>query len=181
MAHFVETSVRYMVDIAIGVNLGRMRERLSDMRPRITPDIPARAEIHDDSLSEDEPRPIESTDRTATKHAASVQSLIDDHRATLNGIMACCLLGEEEHSEHAYDAVMRVLTLVLDVGKAVRCAVKGWTEAESAYTALMELRDGWKEAGARFVRLIMSVRPIGVGSNAPCNEAAELVSREAGG
>lgn len=165
MSHFVETSARYVIDIAIGANIREMQRRLEGMRPRTArqpstadaedgSDKPVRDDSqHGNDLSPNDEIEAEPTDRSidTASRAVSVQSLLDDHSTTLDMIMRCCLLAEDEHSEMAYDALMRLLSLVLDAGKAICSAVNGWADDSATLSALSRLRREWKEAETWFV------------------------------
>lgn len=173
MTHFVETSVRYTMDIAIGANMARMQRDLESARPRLFSKV-IRGSDGDDHTG-DPHEPVDPTDRhtptlleeqaaqptwtsSSSVHAPpvhpglSVQQLLDTHHRSLDTITRSCLLGDDALSEAAYDSLMRLLSLVLDAGKVVRSAVRGWTPADISLDSLRDLQTEWKEAESRFVR-----------------------------
>lgn len=167
MAHFVETSTRYMMDIAVGANVTRQKQQLAGMRAAGTAGKAFRASATGEghglgdatlALATPDDRPtsvfgdaVHAAPMTGVFKSTSVQALVDGQHSTLDAVMRSCLLGEDEQSEVAYDVLMRLLTQVLDTGKAIRCAVKGWTGEEAPLAALSTLKEDWLDTEARFV------------------------------
>lgn len=177
MSHFVSALLRYVVDSAIGVNFSRMRKRLDklkrrssiDSRPQsTTPDDDAysdfgrdEASLHEQRVEHEDPLD-EDMDEEADYEPIqlkAIHSLVAYHHITLDKIMRACLLSPSAGYDVAYKLSMRLLGLILDLGKVVKEVEKRMMDIVEAKERVRGIKKEWEEKETVFVSFFVKVMP----------------------
>ncbi|WVF71535.1 hypothetical protein IAT40_006343 [Kwoniella sp. CBS 6097] len=184
MAHLVSALGRYMVDTAIGIKWVTMRKRLERLKRRASvqeevqsrpssPSTESKADFIDthsqddlddvhidiedrsDSEAEEEGQGSGGSNNLANVHQLqSIHSLVLYHNLTLDKILRACLLGPSAGQQVTSKIMMRLLGLVLDLGKVlveVERGGKGWEEGAEV---VQDLEREWDEKERVFLHAL---------------------------
>ncbi|OCF36677.1 hypothetical protein I316_01273 [Kwoniella heveanensis BCC8398] len=213
MAHFVTALGRYVVDTAIGIKWGTMRRRLERLRKKAQDPVreehsrPASpsaesqadddehldsrsldhdyAEVEDDSNVDSDGDEEDNVGGrgTGVGQLQSIHSLVLYHNLTLDKILQACLLGSSAGQQVTSKIMMRLLGLVLDLGKVlveVERGAKGWQEGAEI---VQDLEREWNEKERVFLHALerLSLRTSSKKPQHEDREQQDLAAGDRGG
>ncbi|EIW70720.1 hypothetical protein TREMEDRAFT_28786 [Tremella mesenterica DSM 1558] len=172
MSHFITALHRYVIDIAINVNMDTMNRRLNKLqhqRPRLfhdesrprTPNTMDEGEYFEyplsisSSFSEGSFQGEEDEGGNTNLHQLhSIHSLVLYHEVILDRIIHACLLSPSPGQEVTHKILMKLFGVVLDLGKVVKQMERHELEISSGEEKIVGLSKEWEEKRIVFMHAL---------------------------